>query len=186
RLFPFGLSSRYSHFLSVFLEDAGADVAGLVNAVAETHHAFLASQGIANPLFRRVGAAGGADQVHHLFVGPAVKRTLESADGGNDAGVQVGLRRANDTRGERRGVKLVLGIENQGYVKRPSDVELRLRAAQEKQEVRARGQIGARDDFGVALAEAIKSGNRQRDLREQAFGLAQVGGVRVVADFRIV
>ena len=92
------MSAVSSHFVSPrplgrlageCLEDARADVAGLVDAVAEAHDPLLAGQGVASPLLGRVRPAGGEQDVHHLLVGAAVQRTLERADRARDAGVQV-------------------------------------------------------------------------------------------------
>src|SRR5262249_49873649 len=75
---------------------------------------------------------------------------------------------------------------NQGYVERPCYVGRRCLAVEHVEEVCARGQIDARGDLRAALADAVLRRHRQRDLREKAFRLSQVGGVRVVADLRIV
>ena len=97
----------------VFLEDLGAHVAGLVDAVAEAHHLFLAGQGLGDPLLRVGRAAGLQEEVHHLFVGPAVQPALEGPNGGHNSGVQIRFRGDDDARRERRGVELMFSIEDE-------------------------------------------------------------------------
>ncbi len=70
--FPLRLSGFLRCSSGVFFQNASAHVAGLVDAMAKTHHSFLARQCGANPFFRVLRAAGRAQQVHDLFVGPTV------------------------------------------------------------------------------------------------------------------
>src|SRR5262249_46093433 len=76
-VFPAGLAGGGGSLASVGLKYLGADVAGLVDAVAEAHDAFLAGQGIANPFLRVGGATHLLEHLDDFFVGSAVQPALE-------------------------------------------------------------------------------------------------------------
>ena len=62
-----------------------------------------------------------ADLLEHVddaFIGAAVQRALERADGGADRGIHVAERRGDDARGEGAGVEAVLGVQHVGHVER--------------------------------------------------------------------
>ena len=74
---------------AVRLENRGAGVAGFVDSVPESHDPLLARQGIVDPAF---GVLGRADRFEHFprfFIGPAVERALQGADGRDDPRVDV-------------------------------------------------------------------------------------------------
>src|SRR5262249_14312844 len=79
----------------------------------------------------------------------------------------------------------MLGVEDQGQVERPYLVGRRLLAAKHVQEVRGSREIGPRRDETLTTGQAILIDNRQRNLREQSLGLANVRGGRVVMDVRV-
>jgi len=68
---------------------------------------------------RRVGALGvdSLENLEDLFVGPAVERALERADGGGDGGVHIGKRGGGDARGEGGGVQFMIGVQDERDVK---------------------------------------------------------------------
>ena len=66
----------------------------------------------------RVGAllVDGQQQAHHAFIGAAVERALQRADGAGDGGVDVGEGGCDDAGRKGGGVQLVLGVQNQRQV----------------------------------------------------------------------
>ena len=102
--------------MQCFLRIGGAGVAGLVDPVAEAHDPLLAGQGVLDPRAGVLGRADPFEDLPGLFIGAAVERALQRADRGDDAGVDVRKRRYRDPRRERRGVELVLGVEDHGEV----------------------------------------------------------------------
>ena len=66
-----------------------------------------------DPLLRVGRAAGLQEEIHHLFVGPAVQPALEGPNGGHNSGVQIRFRGDDDARRERRGVELMFSIEDE-------------------------------------------------------------------------
>ena len=103
---------------AVVLEDRGAGVAGLVDAVAEAHDPLLAGQGLLDPPLGVLGRADLLQDLPRLLVGPAVERALERADRRDDPRIDVRERRDRHPGRERRGVQLVLGVEDQREVER--------------------------------------------------------------------
>src|SRR5262245_16838584 len=96
-----------------FFEVDGTGIAVFVNAVAEAHDFFLLGQGVADPGFGTVRCADFVENIHRGFVGAAVERAFEGADGGGDAGMQVGEGRYDTAGGESAGVEFVLGVEDE-------------------------------------------------------------------------
>ena len=123
------------------------------------------------------GPPAAAQHVHHLLVGAAVQPALQRADGRDDARMQVRLRRADDAGRERRGVELVLGVQDQRHVQGPHRVGRRFPAAQHVKEVGGVAQVGPGGDRRQAVAEAPVRRDGHGDLAEQSFRLAQAGGV---------
>ena len=73
--------------------------------------------------------SGRADFFEHVddaFVGAAVQRPFERADGGADRRVHVAERRGDDTGGEGRGIEPVLGVQDVGHVERLRGLRARL------------------------------------------------------------
>ena len=83
----------------------GAGVFGLVNAVAEAGDLLLGGEHVLH-VFDGVGAGlvDGEEQAHHAFVGAAMERALERADGAGNCGVNVGEGSGDDAGGEGGGV----------------------------------------------------------------------------------
>src|SRR6266446_10240440 len=70
---PFQLPCLLCGGTGIFFENARPHVASLVNAMAKSHDLFLACQGVVNPAFSILGAAGLAEKVHDLLVGATVQ-----------------------------------------------------------------------------------------------------------------
>ena len=164
----------------VGLENARADVAGLVDAVAKAHDPFLARQGVTDPLLGAVRPAGRHQNVHHLLVGAAVERALERADGAGNTRVHVAERRDDNAGGEGRGVELVLGVEDERDIEGLHFLGSGFGLAEHVEEVRGLAEVLARQDWEEPLGEAVVVGDGDGDLREEPLGLAEIGVVGVV------
>ena len=73
-VFPRGVAGGRGSLARVILENLGADVAGLVNAVAEAHDPLLAVQGLLDPAFRVLGRADLLEHLPGLATGPGSSR----------------------------------------------------------------------------------------------------------------
>ena len=139
------LARRLRHRLRRAAQDARAGVVHLVDAMAEAGHARLGIRALglrqratgADPrLDVRLRPRRIADLAEHredVFVGAAVPRALERRHGRRQRGVHVGQRRHRHARGERRGIELVIGVEDQPHVEHVRHLR-RGRAAVEQME----------------------------------------------------
>ncbi len=82
------------------VQDGGAVVAVLVDAVAEAHDLALGGEGVFHEGLDVVECADFFDHVHRGFVGAAVERALEGGDRAGDGAVHVGERAGDDAGGE--------------------------------------------------------------------------------------
>ena len=88
----------------------------------------------------RLGVAGAAvarDDFHRHLVRATVLGSAQRADRTGDRRVHVRAGAGNHAGGERRGVELVLGVEDQRLVQRMRMQFARLPAVQQMQEVRS-------------------------------------------------
>ena len=108
---------------------------------------------------------------HRRLVGAAVQRPLQRADRRDDRGVHVGVRAGDDARGERRGVHLVLGVEDHRDLERARLLGRRRLAAQHRQEVLRVPERRVGSDGGLAAAPALVARDDRRQLRDQRDGL---------------
>ena len=123
------------------------------------------------------GLVDGVEQVHDGFVGAAVQRALERADGAGDGGVHVGERGGDDARGEGAGVELVVGVQDERDVEGLGGGLGGLLAVEHPEEVGGVGERGVGLDDLLAFADAVEDGDDHGDLRGEAEALADVGGV---------
>src|SRR5437773_4470718 len=118
------------------LQDHGARVVGLVDAVSEPHDPLPPFEPAADLLLDVLVASDLGQQVHHLLVGATVQRALEGADGAGDGGVHVGQRGGDHARREGRRVHLVVGVQDQCNVERPRRLLVGPLTGQHPEEVR--------------------------------------------------
>ena len=150
---------------------------------------FLARQLRAHDRFRlprRRVLSDVQQQPHDVRVGPAVQRPLQGANCGDDGGVDVGEGRRRHARGERRGVQLVIGVQNQRDIEGTRRETARPLARQHVEEIRGVTQDRIRRDRSGARVLASHRRDERADLRRQPHGLAIVGLRRLVAAVRIV
>ena len=176
-----GWPAVFAELLAHAAQVGGAGVFGLVDAVAEAGDLLLGGEHVLH-VFDGVGAGlvDGVEQAHHGFIGAAVQRALERADGAGDGGVNVGEGGGDDAGGEGGGVQFVVGVQDEGDVESAGGGLGGLFAVEHPQEVAGVGEgaVG-RNDF-EALADAVVDGDDHGDLRGEVVGLAHVGVVRVV------
>src|SRR5215813_828587 len=111
RVEPF-VSACFSEFLRPCFDNVGARIRNLIDAMAEAHDQFLRGDELENAFFRRVGCVETLNKLHSGFVGSAVQRTSQCANGAGDGRIEIRQGRSNRPGGEGRCVKLVLGVEN--------------------------------------------------------------------------
>ncbi len=158
-------AERIENLVAGLRHHLGARVVVLVDAVAEAHQTELGV--LVLGLLHVLGhAVDGADLLEHLergLVGAAVGGTPEAGDAGGDAGERVGARRADAAHRRRRGVLLVVGVEDEDAVERARhdrvhDVGLAGHGEAHLQEVRRVIEVVARIDEG--LADRVLVGHR--------------------------
>jgi hypothetical protein len=95
-----------------FLDDAGARIVVLVDAVPEPHQlgftGLYTLDELGNPLYR----ANFHQHAHDFFVGAAVQRAVERGDGRGGGGVGIDVGAADAADGVRRAVLLVVGVQD--------------------------------------------------------------------------
>ena len=99
-----------------------------------------------------------------------MERPAESADRGDDGGREVGSRTGDDAGRERRGVHLVLGVEDHRYVEGTNLALGRPLAVQHRQKALGVGERGIRRHGLETLAAPVVAGNDRRQLRDQTSG----------------
>jgi hypothetical protein len=125
------LAIRAPHHLAAHpAEQLGADVAILVDAVAESHHHLFGGELLVHPGLGPIGRADVREHFQHLLVGAAVQRALEGSDGGRNSGMHVGAGGDDRASGEGGGIELMLGVEHERGAE-DSDMRLRRRVAGE-------------------------------------------------------
>src|SRR6185437_14883831 len=145
--------------LGQFLQNRGARIFDLVDAMPQAHDLLFVSDGVVETGTDVVGRTDLVEHVQHLFVGAAVQRAGERADGGTDHRIGIGQRRAGDAAAERRGVHRVFGVQNQASVEYLADGRRWLLLGEHVIEVRGVAEVIAWHDRGVAMPEAMKGGD---------------------------
>ena len=164
----------------------GARVFGAVDAVSEAHDLLLIGKRIQHPVLNLFDAANLHQVLDDAFVGAAVQRAFERADGRDNRRIHVRQRRRRHPRRERRSVQFMVGVQDEGHVHRSRRHVVRLCAVQRVKKVAGNRQVRARRDRLQSVAYALKGGNDDRESRRQANGFAQVGGARHVAGLFVV
>src|SRR5262245_28686567 len=83
RVEPF-VSACFGEFLRPCFDNIGAWIRNLIDAMAEAHDQFLRGDELENAFFRRVGCIEALNELHGGFVGSAVERPSQCADGTRD------------------------------------------------------------------------------------------------------
>ena len=117
------------HVVAGLLDDLGARIVILVDAVAEAHQPLAAVLVLGGGDELRAVVAGLVNVLQHLehrLVGAAVQRTPQGADAGGGAGEQVRLAGGHHAHRRGRAVLLVIGVQQEDQVQRLHDLGLQL------------------------------------------------------------
>ena len=137
----------------------------------EAHDEFFFGEHVAHSPDRGLGRIESLDQLHGGFVGAAVQRTAQGADGARDRGVHVGQGPGDDAAGEGRGVELVLRIENQRRIERlPVQLGWRLAVQQVEQVARYAVVVGFGVNAHAVRVKAVPVQKHRRQTRQQPVG----------------
>ncbi len=140
-----------------------ARVVGAVDAMPEAHQALARVELLAQPGLGVLGRADLVDHVRDVARRATVQPTLERTDGADQTGAEVGERRDDHARRERRRVHAVLGCEREVRVERAGLRGIRCLAAHLQHEVLDQAQPGlCRHDLGT--------GAHARDVRDERGG----------------
>jgi len=153
-----------------------ARILGAIDAMAETHYRFpgpaLALHVVGS--IRRV--ADVLRHAHHVLGGASVRRPRKRGDRCRDRSVEVGFGAGDDSRGERRRVRTVLGMQDHVDVHESRGIGARPFALQHPQEIRRMRKSGiGRNDIAV-VAKVLVRGDDHRHLRGETSSLAQRRG----------
>ena len=158
-------------------QDPGPNVAVLVDAVAESHHHLPGGEPLLQPGDDPIEGTDLGQGFEHLFIGTPMERPLQRPDRRHDPRMHV--RTGGDDRpcGERRGVELVFGIEDEG---RAEDRGLRgaRRAASESLEERRGDRSFRPGGYRPPGGEIEPGGEDRRHLSEEALRLQHEALVR--------
>ena len=165
-----------------FLDHLVARIGDRVDRVAEADHDLACSS-----TRRRMSASASSGVLVALldlerdFVGAAVLRAAQRADRAGDRRIHVRAGAGDHARGERRRVELMLGVEIERRVHRPTHDSGRRRAVQQMQEmaadrivvgldVDARAVVASSGTSRAASSRARPSGGRRCRARRQRCG----------------
>src|SRR5205807_9589708 len=90
----------------------------LVNAVAEAHELRFAGFDALDEVRDFVHGTNFVKHADDFFVGPAMKRTVESGDGGRSGGIRIDVRAANAADDVSGTVLLVVSVKDEENVER--------------------------------------------------------------------
>ena len=173
------------------LDDLGARVVVLVDAVAEAHQPLVAVLHALDEVGDVLLVLDPAQHPQHGLVGAAVERAVERADAAGDRGVGVDLRGADRADGVRRAVLLVVGVQDEQHVERLDEPLVGGEAVlahpeQHRQEVRGVAELVVGVDERLALrvperpgAERRHLGDHPHDLELARLVVGDVAGVGV-------
>ena len=161
-----GLGER----LAEALEDDGARIGGLVDAMADAHHALAAGEHGLDVVLDVGLVTDCLEHLEHGAVGAAVERPLERADGRGDGGVHVAHGGGGHDRREGGGVHLVLGVEGHGDVEDVRRELAGLLAGEGPEEVGGVVEVVARGHDVEPLALAVEGSDDGRHAGGEARG----------------
>ena len=151
--------------------------------MAEADDHFLVRDARADVLLRFVGRLVALLDLERDLVGAAVLRAAQRADGAGDRRVHVGAGAGDHARGERRGVELVLGVEDERGVHRvhPARVEGRLPCSRCRKWPPIESSSVSTSMRLPCVAEVIPVEQHRAEAREQPVGdVARAGRAVVV------
>ena len=170
------LPGDLEHFVGGLLDDLGARVVGLVDAVAEAHQAAFAGLDLLDEGGDVVDAADFLQHAQHRFVGAAVQRAVERRGRAGHRRERIDVRAADRAHRAGRAVLLVIGVQDEQHVERALELLVRRvlhlgHLEQHVQEVAGEAQVVVGIDVRAAGAVAIGKGGDGRRLRDQPVNL---------------
>ncbi|MNH94192.1 hypothetical protein D3C73_468080 [compost metagenome] len=163
------------HFVAGLLHHGGTWIAVFVNAVTEAHQfeRIVLVLGLGDELVDVRNIADFIEHGQYGFVRTAVGRAPQCSDTGGDTGERVGARRTRQAHGGRRGVLLVVGMEDEDPVHglgeyRADRFDLARGVEHHVQEVFRVRQVVARVHHGLAHGVLVNHRCQGRHLGNQA------------------
>ena len=160
----------------------GSGIFGVVDAMAESGNLLFLRQHFLDVL-DRVGTrtVDRFENVEHGLIGSAVQWAFKAADGGDDGRVHIRKCGGGDSCSKSRSIELVVGVQDQGDVKRAFGGLRGLLAVQHQQKIRGVGKRAVGFYNRLSFPNAIVAGHDHSNLRSQTNRFANVGLVIVIA-----
>ena len=112
-------------FVSDALDNAGAGIVILVNAMAEAHEFNFAGFDALDEVGDFADGTNFMEHADDFFVGAAMKRTVESGDGGGSGGIRIDVRAANAADDVSGTVLFVISVKDEENVERAFERRIR-------------------------------------------------------------
>ena len=161
--------------LSHALEVRGARVEHFVHAVTDAHDLALLSQAVGHIGIDLIERTNLLEHFDDPLVGAAMKRALEGADGCGDRRVHVAERGDSNPSAEGGGVHAMVGMQHVAHINGALLFNGGLLAIDHPEEVGSFAQSGIGCDQRQSLAGTVEVGRNDRDLGDEAQGLAALG-----------
>src|SRR5712664_981420 len=170
------LAHEFEDFVRDVLDDAGARIVILVDAMAESHELDFTGLDALDELRNLLYRADLHEHAQHFFVGAAVERPVEGSDGRGGGGVRIDVRAADAADGVGRAVLLMVGMKDEenveGALERGIGPILGFGGAKEHVEEVARiAELIVGIDEWHAQGMAIREGRNRGDLSNETIGL---------------
>ena len=161
--------------LSHALEVRGARVEHFVHAVTDAHDLALLRQAVGHVGIDLIERADFLEHLNDALVSAAMKRSLEGADGCGDRRIHVTERGDRDAGAEGGGVHAMVGMQHVAHIDGAFLFNGGLLAIDHPEKIGSLAQSGIGRDERQPLAGAVEIGRNDRDLGDEAQGLAALG-----------
>src|SRR5205814_7369540 len=155
------------------LDNAGAGIVILVNAMAEAHEFNFAGFDALDEVGDFADGTNFMEHADDFFVGAAMKRTVESGDGGGSGGIRIDVRAANAADDVSGTVLFVISVKDEENVERAFERRIRTitrfgGAEKHVQKIAGIAEIVVRIDKRHAERVAISEGGDRGHFTDQA------------------
>lgn len=157
------------------LEVRGARVEHFVHAVTDAHDLALLSQAVGHVGIDLIERTDLLEHLDDPLVGPAMERALEGADGCGDRRIHVTERGDGDPGAEGGGVHAMVGMQHVAHINGALLFNGGLLTIDHPEEISGFAQSGIGRDERQPLARAVEIGRNDRNLSDEAQGLAALG-----------
>src|SRR3981081_4636548 len=110
------LAHELENFISDVLDDAGARIVILVDAMAESHELDFAGFDALDEVGNFLDRADLHEHVQNFFIGAAMERAVERGDSRRGRGIRIDVRAADAADSVRGAVLLMVGMKDEEYV----------------------------------------------------------------------